>query len=558
MTAPGRSFAADPRVFAPDLLSPTWHRQLVHTVVEESQGRPDAATLAFRDPYHKLTTDTGIAIGDPFKVSVVVPESTSTATLFVGEVTALDLEIDNTGSFTVVRALGRAHRLQRGRRVEAFRDMSADAIVRKVAKNARLDVGRIDVPKVIYHQLSQAGVSDWDFLQDLAAQLGVVVRVDEEDKLDFAPPRPTGTPVEVKHGKEVLALRATRTSADDVDAVQVRSWDVAAREAFVATVPTKAGGTKAFGAATALVVDTPYGSDAETNVAARALSESLRAGRFELEAVIAGEPRLQVGVKVKLTDFGPEFDGLHTATAVRHTIDPDGGYRTTAVVGATPDRSLGGLTAGVGPRARGPRFPGVATGIVTAVGDPNDKQRGWVKLKFPWLDDKYETNWVRTVQLGSQGGGVFGWDVNDEVLVAFEHGCLDLPYVVGGLYNGRNLPSAHDLPLVNGTGSVNRRSLVSRKGHRLELIDGVAGPPGVRVATGDSALEFRLDAARDTITVRVAGGGEISMGKQGVTVDAGAGRLELKGASVSVTGQTGVTVDGGLEAVLRGDFVRIN
>ena len=180
-----------------------------------------------------------------------------------------------------------------------------------------------------------------------------------------------------------------------------------------------------------------------------------------------------------------------------------------------------------------------------------------MRLKFPWLDDTYETDWVRTAQLGGQGGGVFSPDVNDEVLVAFEQGCLDLPYVIGGLYNGRNLPSKHDLPLVNSAGSVNRRSLVSRKGHRLELIDGIAGPPGVRVASGDGHLEVRLDAARDTITI-TAHGSSITLTQQGITVDAGAGKLELKGGSVSVTGATGATVDGGPLATIRGALVKIN
>jgi len=564
VTALDRSYAADPVIGVPGPLPPAWQDQLTRTVVDQSLGRPDAALLAFRDPHQELCAQTGVTIGRPLTVSVVVPETQSTTKLFVGEVTALELEVDSTGSYTVVHALGRAHRLQRGRRVLAFRDMSAAAIVRKVAANAGLTPGNIDVPSVIYQHLSQAGVSDWEFLQDLAAQLGVVVRVDDTGKLDFAPPKPTGVPMELAHGKNLLALRAALTSADQVDTVQVRGWHVDAKKALVATVPTKRSDTVQpglkdanFFPAKALVVGTPYGTQAETIAAARSLAESMSSALGELEAVVTGEAELTAGAPVKLAQCGPDFDGQYTATSVRHAIDADAGYRTTVLVTATSDRSLGGLTSGVGPRARGPRFPGVATGIVTDIREPDTKQRGWVRLKFPWLDDTYETDWVRTAQLGGQGGGVFSPDVNDEVLVAFEQGCLDLPYVIGGLYNGRDLPSQHDLPLVNGAGSVNRRSLVSRKGHRLELIDGVAGPPGVRVASGDSHLEIRLDAARDTITIK-AHGNSITLTQQGITVDAGVGKLALKGGTVSVTGTTEATVDGGALATLRGALVKIN
>jgi phage protein D len=586
-----RSFAAEPIVSAPGRLSKTWHRQLVRTVIEESTGRPDAAMLTFRDGDHELLTETGITIGRPLSVSVKVAQSQAATALFAGEVTALELEVDNTGSYTVVQARGRAHRLQRGRRVMAYRNMSAAAIVAKVAKNAGLTPGEITVPSVIYPQLTQAGVSDWDFLQDLAAQLGVVMRVDDKGRLDFGPPKPASdapaptssaatSPVVLRYGANLRALRAALTSADRVDSVQVRGWHVDSKKRLLANVDSTPSETVRpdldpaaglFGTATALVVGTPYGTQAEADAAARSLAESMSAGLGELEAVVDGQPQLHAGTPVALAKAGPDFSGRYTATAVRHTIDPDSGYRTTVLVSATPDRSIGGLTSGVGPRARGPRFPGVATGIVTDVREPGNGERGWVKLKFPWLDDKYETDWARTVQLGGQGGGVFSPDVNDEVLVGFEQGCLDLPYVLGGLYNGRDLPSPHTLPLINSAGGVNRRSVVSRKGHRLELIDGIAGPPGVRVASGDNRLEVRLDAARDKLTLTVYGPGgrnalsSIELTSEGITIDAGAGNLDLKGTSVSVagrtvsvTGETEATVDGGLLANLTGKLVRIN
>jgi uncharacterized protein involved in type VI secretion and phage assembly len=193
-------------------------------------------------------------------------------------------------------------------------------------------------------------------------------------------------------------------------------------------------------------------------------------------------------------------------------------------------------------------------------------QRGWVRLKFPWLDDTYVTDWVRTVQWGGNGGGgVFSPEVNDEVLVGFEQGLLDSPYVLGGLYNGIDRPSEHDVPLVDKTsGKVNRRSLVSRSGNRLELLDTPRGPSGVRLASGNKRLEVTLDERKNEIALTVFAPGSkrpqssVTLSSSGITLDAGTGNVEVKGRSVTINGKTGVTVDGGLLAVLKAKLIRIN
>ena len=214
----------------------------------------------------------------------------------------------------------------------------------------------------------------------------------------------------------------------------------------------------------------------------------------------------------------------------------------------------------------------LATGIVTDIREPGAGQRGWVRLKFPWLDDVYVTDWVRTVQWGGiNGGGVFSPEVNDEVLVGFEQGSLDRPYVIGGLYNGVDRPSPHDVPLVDPTkGGVNRRSLVSRSGNRLELLDSPT-TAGVRLQTGDKRVDITMDEKTGSvdIEVRTPQGaqvlGSISMTPRGITVDARNGDLVLKGhtvsvearTSVSVRGVTEASVDGGVKAVLKGRIVEI-
>ncbi|MES4890709.1 VgrG-related protein [Streptomyces sp. NPDC096012] len=608
MTTPeargGRLFAADPVVEAPEELPQIWAAQLVGCVVDENVGLPDSAVLTYRDPDHEFLKATRITLGTPLRVSVVTVAGQQRERLFDGEVTGVEIDRDGTGSFTVVRAYSRAHRLQRGRKVVAYRNMTAAAIVRKVAAGAGLPCGKVEAAPVTYKQLSQANVSDWDFLQYLAGESGAQVRVDDKGLLQFtrpdkasaapAPSTPaTQNPMVLEYGRDLLALRASLSAADGAGSVEVRGWNTATKTPLVARAPSVTSETvlpglspalaSRFGAAAKLTVtDTPYRTQAETTAVAKATAAHVSSRFGELEAVAEGNPRLRAGLPVALGNVGQAFSGRYTATAVQHSLEPNGGYRTTLWVSASPDRSLAGLVTGANAPGRGPRIPGLAIGVVTDVREPGGAQSGGVRLKFPWLDDTYVTDWVRTVQWGGRGGGgVVSPEVNDEVLVGFEQGLLDSPYVIGGLYNGVDKPSRHDVPLVDGTsGKVNRRSLVSRSGHRLELLDARApGPSGVRLRTADERLEVVLNDRTDTIemTVFAAGGrralSSIVLDERGITLDAGTGKVLVKGGAVEVdgttavsvrgrtvgvTGQAGLTLDGGLLGVLKADLVRIN
>lgn len=405
MTAAGRSFAADPIVEAPGELPAAWVAQLVSCVVDENVGLPDAAVLTYRDPDHKLLTATGITIGTPLKISVVTVQERVRERLFTGEVTAVELDSDTTGSFTVVRAFSKAHRLQRGRKVVAFRNMKTADIVRKVAAGAGLTCGKIEAAPIMYKQLTQPNVSDWEFLQYLAGESGAHVRVDDKGLLQFVKPKPASSapspatsatrhPMVLEYGRNLLALRAVLTGADGADSVEVRGWNVDTKTRLVAreqsvrsdTVspgmsPSLAAG--AFGpGARMTVTDTPYRTQAEARAVAGSVAASVSSGFGEIEAVAEGNPRLKAGLPVALGNVGPAFAGRYTATAAHHVLEPNGGYRTTVQVSAAPDRSLAGLTSGSNAPSRGPRMPGLAIGVVTDIRE-GKTERGWVKLKFP-------------------------------------------------------------------------------------------------------------------------------------------------------------------------------
>ncbi|MFD8086094.1 VgrG-related protein [Kitasatospora sp. NPDC059722] len=548
---------------------------LVSAHVDGSRHLPDLFVLRFRDPHHLVLAKAGLTIGVQVKLFARVADDPQRELLVSGEVTALEVDADATGTFTVVRGLDHSHRLLRGRRVVGYRQMTASDVATAVARRAGLRLGTVDATTTVHPHLAQAGLTDWEFLGRLAVRSGREVAV-VDGRFHFRRPTPAAgapgtstsvraSPFVLELGRNLLRCHAVVTSADQVREVEARGWDVQAKRAVVAHAPagasdllalglTPARVAEPFGDAAFLAVDVPFGAQAEADRAARSLAADLAASFAELSAVAMGIPRLRAGSAVTLTNVGTPFEGKYTVTAVRHVFDPGVGYQTWITVSGRTDRSLLGLTAGGGrPRDR---VAGLVNATVTDTRDP--EHQGRVRLAFPWLSDDYVSDWARTAQSGGKGGGgVFGPEVGDEVLVGFEQGLVDRPYVIGGLYNGEDRPSRHDVEAVDGTsGAVNRRSLVSRSGNRLELLDAAAGPKGVRLSTGDGKVTLHLDGKATSVVVHSDGTVEIEAKEkvtvkaaQGVSVDAGQGKLELAGDSVRVTARSGVQLDGGAGAV---------
>jgi phage protein D len=568
-----RAYSSELLIESPGLMAEEWTNKLVHGYVDDSAAVPAMAVLQFRDPEHLLLSKTRIKVGVPLRLFAKTADEQTRVPLFSGEVTALEAEIDGTGAFTTVRALDHSHRLLRGRRVVAYRNMTASDIVRQVARRARVAVGRIDPTRTVYEQVAQPNTTDWEFLRRLAQDNDAVLLVDD-GKLSFrrttaASGAPgVATPAEkspyvLQFGVNLVSLRAAVTSAGQVNQVRVRSWDVRTKRALVGSARadkseelllgvTPAQVASPFGTAELLVTDVPYGTQAEVNSVATALAADVTGSFGELEAVVEDAPHLRAGTPVTFAKVGAPFEGKYTVTRAHHAFGSKDGYLTQITVSGGQDRSLYGLAAGASAPARPTRQTGLVIATVTDAKDP--EQKGRVKLAFPWLAADYESDWARTVQLGGvRGGGVFSPEVGDEVLVGFEQGFLDRPYVIGGLYNGRDKPSKHQVPLVDKTsGRVNRRSLVSRSGHRLELLDPVRGPQGVRLQTGNGKVEIKLDQQDTSVVVRSDGTVEIKAARQinvtgrGVTIDAGVGRLTLTGASVAVNGRSAVLINGAI------------
>ena len=332
-------------------------------------------------------------------------------------------------------------------------------------------------------------------------------------------------------GRNLLRMRAVVTSAEQVPQVQVRGLGRRRRSGRSsgrrprrrprprsARSPRALAGT--FGAPMLVAADSPYLTQGEVDDAASALAEQVAGGFAELEGVARGNP-LRAGRH--------RGDAGRRRQAVRRQVH---GHRVAARL-RTRHRLL---DLGDGQRRAGPhaaragrrhrRRPGGGVGRV-GPGDRSGRRTTATRrtsagcgVTFPWLHDDFVSGWARTVQPGrGQGPRRAGAcpEVGDEVLVAFEQRQLPEPLrASAACTTASTRRRAGDVPLIDAnSGAVNRRSFVSRTGHRIELSSRPGGPTGVRIRTGDGTLRVELDQQKTEIVVHSDGT---------VTVDVDAGR----------------------------------
>jgi phage protein D/phage baseplate assembly protein gpV len=538
---------------------------LVSAYVDDSQQLPDTFVLRFRDPNRMVLSKSAAKVGSLIKISVQVAGAPQPEPLISGEATALEAEYDTGGTFTVIRGYDQTHRFFRGRRTASYQQMTASDIATKIAQRAGLQVGEVTATTTVFDHYSQAGQTDWEVLSALARANNLEIAV-RESKFSFSAPAiasaapPAGgtantDPLVLQLGKDLLRFRSILTSAGQVGNVEVRGWDVATKNALTATeqavtkrielpTVTPQALAKTFGDPTYVATDVPYRTQAEVDEAAKALADEVASAFAEFEGTARGNPKLRAGAAVSIDGLGEPFDGKYTITTSRHRFDPLTGYTTSFSVTGRRDRTLLGLAS----NGRGKAPTHIVIGQVSDAADP--EKAGRVKLTFPWLSADYVSDWARTVQAGA--GKDRGWqvlpEVGDEVLVAFEQGDFRRPTVLGGLFNGVDTMPRGPVDLVDGgTGRINRRSMVSRLGHRVDLVD-ASGKEGVRVATSDEKLKLIMDHSGTVITLH-ADGKVVIEGTQGVTIDSASANMELKGNQIAIKATGGVTVDGGGGAV---------
>jgi uncharacterized protein involved in type VI secretion and phage assembly len=152
---------------------------------------------------------------------------------------------------------------------------------------------------------------------------------------------------------------------------------------------------------------------------------------------------------------------------------------------------------------------------------------GRVKVNFFWASGSTSSEWMRMIQphAGAGKGFYFIPEIGEEVLVGFEGGNVDCPYVMGAQYNGRDSSGY-------ATAKNDLKVIQSRSGNRIISDD----------ATGDITIESQKGK---TIAV-IHGDGNIRFrAPKNIEFEAGEDIVFSAGKDITVTAGQSITQDAG-------------
>ena len=500
------------------------------------------------------------SIGAEVAVSLGAPRDTRKQLLIKGEITALEPMYGPEGIRLVATGYDKSHRLHRNRKTRTFQQMTASQIVAKVTSEAKVTT-QAEATTAKHEFFQQNNETDWELIQRLASMLEYeVVMVD--GVLRFRKiPESAPQPLELEYGGNAVngAVRLhsfypRATAAQQVKEVVVRGWDPEQKKEIVATAPVKQRGSKIgisrdevvgkFGGGVITIADAPVVTIDDARGLAQSIASYLGHGFVGAFGTCEGNPRVRAGTTLKIKGLGAEFSGTYRVSASTHAYG--GGYNTTfEVLGRSP-RDLLDLAR---PVTRNTWGESLVVGVVTNNRDPDKGAR--VRVKYPALDDQNEGAWARVV--GAGGGPDKGQLMmplaGDEVLVGFEGGDPHKPYVLGGLWNGKDKTKGHLNPVSPDSppdGSYVLRSPKLIDMHAIDNIviktdkDMTVEVKGKSTETVEKTQEvtvkqsFKLDATTE-LTLK-CGQASIVLKQDGT--------ITIKGGNITVEGQIGATVKG--------------
>jgi phage protein D len=528
---------------------------LTDAVIDHSLHLPSMFTFRLHNPNMKWLDDETFREGKKIEIEAGDPP----VKLLSGKIAALEPELDQASPALIVRGYDLSHKLYRGRKRRSFNNVTDADLARTLAQESGLRPGQIDDPPgAPYDYVYQNNQTNAEFLLERARRLGFEFYV-EEDALHFHKPAPTGQAVRLAWGETLRNFRARLSTAEQVNEVEVRGWDPDKKTKIEGRATTGNGAPQigisqpgadiaknTWGEAKIAIVNQFVRSPSEADTLAQAALDELASSFVEAEGLCDGNPAVVPGKQVEIQGVGNRFNGQYYVTQVIHEWNKDQGMFTRFVISGRRDRDILSIVEESSSRKH---IPGVVVGLVSNNKDPNGSGR--IRVKFPWLADNDESAWapMATPMTGNGRGFMFIPEVDDEVLVAFEHGDIDRPYILGCLWNGMDKPPLDVNDAVGGDGLVNKRIIKSRSGHII-LIEDTQGNETISIVDKTGSNKIVLHSPDNSLEIKVQG--NLTIEAQGsVKISALAGVEMSSDTTMSIKGTTGTTIEGTANLTLK-------
>ncbi|UCD17293.1 MAG: type VI secretion system tip protein VgrG [Candidatus Zixiibacteriota bacterium] len=249
-------------------------------------------------------------------------------------------------------------------------------------------------------------------------------------------------------------------------------------------------------------------------------------------------PKVAVGHGVKITGMA-KFDGTYWVTEVKHVFDESGKYHNSFICSPLDTAA---------PQYESKTQPKTFLQSAVVVDNNDPDKLGRIKVKFPWLGD--ETIWIRV--LSPHAGNGHGWictpEIDDEVLVGFEHGNPNYPIAIGSLYNKDNKPSDE-----SGDSENNVKIFCTKGGNQIYLGD-ADGSQSIKITQGKNQLILSMDGPKITIE---STDGDISIKAKNIKLESDQ-KIEVKSGTDTVIEAGGnLQLKGSIEGKLEAGMVTV-
>ena len=427
------------------------------------------------------------------KISLSYWQYGSENQVFSGIVTGLKNRKESGYGKLVITGHSPSILLENGRADRSFEQLSLSQIVKEIGVNypqegkIHAEEQELNVRRVLPYTV-QSQESDFGFIQRLATRYGEYFYYNGKELIFGNKAEPV---LELSEGRELielefeLGLRAQVFSgfaydAEKGESIQHNAQEVQTewKENALQAVAVQAS-KQLFGNAPKSVFN---GSEKSQE-----LEEMLLKEKENRESLIwvrgrSRDSRLKNGSRAKLTDINGRAMETYRIVEIRHYYNGDEYYNE--FVGVSDVLHPPYQDSGAFPKSH------EQMGRVVENADPLGLGR--VRVQMMWQEAGSEkTPWIRLLQphSGSGKGFYFVPEIGEEVLVGFQGGNAEKPYVIGTQYNGKEKSGYADK-------ENNIKAVHTRSGHKLVFTEDES-----ILITDKSGNEILLDTKGSNITI---------------------------------------------------------
>jgi len=309
-------------------------------------------------------------------------------------------------------------------------------------------------------------------------------------------------------------------------------------------------------------------------------------------------PNLILGCEITISETYGEKDkkktkdhGKYIITSLSHSCDRTGNYQNN--FSAIP------VEIDVPPFTSPHAIPFCETQSAKVMDNNDPEAMGRIQVQFTWQQSENTVSpWIRiiTPHSGKEQGFYFIPEIGDEVLVAFEGGNAEKPYVLGSLYHGKAKPdtlfesennikairtrSGHTIEFIDKDGSEELKIydynkdnyVITLASHSSEIKIESKGNIDIK-AEGDMSMEAVGDMKVKANNIQMESNQDFDMKTTNMKIDASSdfevkgtnvktesnAQMEMKaGATMDVKAGAKMTVDGGALLEQKGGIIKIN